>query len=203
MNTQLPGAARIMPQAPDAGLAARFTRSTAVQFLKARQPDCLAQWTPGARALMLRVMAVAWLALPASPLLAQQPQGVPQQGLPKTDLTAGMHRIVAEVAADHSSRATGLMHRRSLAPNHGMLFVFAEKSPQCFWMRNTLIALSIAFLDDDGRIVNIEDMAPLTENSHCSKEPVRFALEMEQGWFSRRGVGAGDRLTGRDVFKPR
>jgi uncharacterized membrane protein (UPF0127 family) len=93
------------------------------------------------------------------------------------------------------------MHRRSLAPNHGMLFVFQEKSPQCFWMRNTLIALSIAFLDDDGRIVNIEDMAPLTENSHCSKEPVRFALEMEQGWFARRGIRAGDRLGGREVFR--
>jgi uncharacterized membrane protein (UPF0127 family) len=114
-----------------------------------------------------------------------------------------MHRIVAEVAADHASRATGLMFRRSLAPNHGMLFVFQDKSPQCFWMRNTLIPLSIAFVDDDGRIVNIEDMAPMTENSHCSKEPVRFALEMEQGWFQRRGVSAGDWLGGREVFKPR
>ena len=114
-----------------------------------------------------------------------------------------MHRIVAEVAADHNSRSTGLMFRKSLAPNHGMLFVFSEKSPQCFWMRNTYVPLSIAFLDDDGRIVNIEDMAPLTENSHCSREPVRLALEMEQGWFARRGLAAGDRLSGREVFKPR
>ena len=93
------------------------------------------------------------------------------------------------------------MFRKSLAPNHGMLFVFQDKSPQCFWMRNTYVALSIAFLDDDGRIVNIEDMAPLTETSHCSREPVRFALEMEQGWFARRGVNAGDRLGGKDVFR--
>ena len=134
---------------------------------------------------------------------AASAQTAAQQGLPKTELTAGMHRIVAEVAADHNSRATGLMFRKSLQPNHGMLFVFQEKSPQCFWMRNTYVALSIAFLDDDGRIVNIEDMAPLTENSHCSREPVRFALEMEQGWFARRGVAAGDRLGGREVFKPR
>jgi uncharacterized membrane protein (UPF0127 family) len=127
----------------------------------------------------------------------------PQQGLPKVEITAGMHRIVAEVASDTNTRGIGLMFRKSLAPNHGMLFVFQEKSPQCFWMRNTYIALSIAFLDDDGRIVNIEDMAPLTENSHCSREPVRLALEMEQGWFARRGLSAGDRLSGKEVFKAR
>ncbi len=203
MGTQLSSAARIMPQAPDARIAA----TNAFRALQA------ALRRLGIRAgVFTRRSLVAWgatllaaalvVALAGSPVAAQT-QGAPQQGLPRTELGAGMHRITAEVAADHASRATGLMFRRSLAPNHGMLFVFQEKTPQCFWMRNTLIALSIAFLDDDGRIVNIEDMAPLTENSHCSREPVRFALEMEQGWFARRGVVAGDRLTGREVFKPR
>ena len=183
MGMQLLSAARIMPQASAARIAGG---QRAFRLLDRMRGVCL---------------AVALLAGACS--VSAQTAGVPQQGLPRTELTAGMHRIVAEVAADHASRATGLMHRRSLASNHGMLFVFQEKSPQCFWMRNTLIPLSIAFLDDDGRIVNIEDMAPMTENSHCSKEPVRFALEMEQGWFQRRGVNAGDRLGGREVFKGR
>lgn len=189
MGMQLLSAARIMPQAP----AVRLTGAKRAFRLFARLREVFR--SPA------RIMATALLCVSAS--VGAQSPGVPQQGLPRTELTAGMHRISAEVAADHASRATGLMHRRSLAPNHGMLFVFQEKSPQCFWMRNTLIPLSIAFLDDDGRIVNIEDMAPMTENSHCSKEPVRFALEMEQGWFQRRGVSAGDRLGGREVFKPR
>lgn len=195
MDTQFPGAARIMPQAPDTGVTAGSVAQTSRSGSIGREQSLLAA---AARSVAL-ALSLLVLALPAP----AQAQGVPQQGLPRTELTAGMHRIVAEVAADHGSRATGLMHRRSLAPNHGMLFVFQDKTPQCFWMRNTLIPLSIAFLDDDGRIVNIEDMAPMTENSHCSKEPVRFALEMDQGWFSRRGIGAGERLGGREVFKAR
>ncbi len=178
-----------MPQAP----AARVTGAKRGLRLSAR--------TQGVFRSAARVLATALMFVSAG-TSAQSP-AVPQQGLPLTELTAGMHRIVAEVAADHASRATGLMYRRSLAPSHGMLFVFQDKSPKCFWMRNTLMPLSIAFLDDDGRIVNIEDMAPMTENSHCSREPVRFALEMEQGWFQRRGVNAGDRLGGREVFKLR
>jgi uncharacterized membrane protein (UPF0127 family) len=189
MGMQLPTAARIMPQAP----AARLTGAERAFRLSDRIHEGFRSAARGLAAALILVSAG----------IGAQPQGVPQQGLPRTELTAGMHRIVAEVAADHASRATGLMFRRSLAPNHGMLFVFQDKSPQCFWMRNTLIPLSIAFIDDDGRIVNIEDMAPMTETSHCSKEPVRFALEMEQGWFQRRGVSAGDWLGGREVFKPR
>jgi uncharacterized membrane protein (UPF0127 family) len=127
-------------------------------------------------------------------------QGTPQQGLPVVSLQAGMHIIRAEVAADPSSRATGLMFRQSLGPNQGMLFVFGERAAHCFWMRNTLIALSIAFIDDSGRIVNIADMAPQTENSHCPAAPVRFALEMEQGWFERRGISAGSLLVNRQFF---
>ncbi len=118
------------------------------------------------------------------------------QSTPTVKLTAGVHLITAELAADDPMRMRGLMFRQSLAPNHGMLFVFDAKSVQCMWMRNTLIPLSVAFLDDDGRIVNVEDMQPQTENSHCARAPVRYALEMTQGWFAQRGLKAGALIGG-------
>lgn len=130
-------------------------------------------------------------------------QGQAQPTLPMVALQAGIHLVKAEVADDERKRAIGLMFRESLAPNHGMLFVFREKAGHCFWMRNTLIPLSIAFLDDDGTIVNIEDMAPRSEDSHCPKRPVRFALEMEQGWFAKRGLAAGAKLASPQVFGQR
>jgi len=116
--------------------------------------------------------------------------------LPVKQLTAGMHVIRAEVASNNETRARGLMYRKELAPNGGMLFVFEQPAVQCFWMRNTLIPLSIAFMLDDGTITNIADMAPMTENSHCSSAPVRLALEMEQGWFAKRGISAGKKIGG-------
>lgn len=116
--------------------------------------------------------------------------------LPTVQLTAGAHLITAEVAATEPARARGLMFRERLAPNHGMLFVFEAAAPHCMWMRNTPLALSVAFLADDGRIVNIEDMQPLTETAHCAARPVRFALEMERGWFAKRGIGPGAKLGG-------
>lgn len=119
-----------------------------------------------------------------------------QPTLPAVKLTAGIHVITAEVASTDQTRMVGLMHRDKLAPNHGMLFVFEDKAQQCFWMRNTLVALTIAFVDDDGTIVQLADMAPKSEVSHCSEKPVRYALEMEQGWFLRRGIAAGSRLGG-------
>lgn len=130
-------------------------------------------------------------------------QGQAQPTLPMVTLQAGIHLVKAEVADDERKRAIGLMFRESLAPNHGMLFVFREKAGHCFWMRNTLIPLSIAFLDDDGTIVNIEDMAPRSEDSHCPKRPVRFALEMELGWFAKRGLAAGAKLASPQVFGKR
>ena len=123
-----------------------------------------------------------------------------QSPLPLVTLQAGIHLIKAEVADDPGTRAAGLMFREALAPNHGMLFVFREKATHCFWMRNTLIPLSIAFLADDGTVVNIEDMAPRSEASHCPKRDVKFALEMEQGWFAKRGIGAGVKLVAPDFF---
>jgi uncharacterized membrane protein (UPF0127 family) len=121
--------------------------------------------------------------------------------LPRTTLQAGMHLIRAEVAGDVDSRARGLMFRERLGPNEGMLFVFEQPSTQCFWMRNTLVPLTIAFLADDGRIVNTADMEPKSEASHCSAEGVRFALEMERGWFAKRGLNRGDRISAPSYFK--
>jgi len=120
--------------------------------------------------------------------------------LPTVELEIGIHLIRAEVAADPGTRATGLMYRQALGRNEGMLFVSNERSKECFWMKNTRIPLSIAFLADDGRIINIAEMAPYDETSHCATEPVRFALEMEKGWFARRGISAGQRVRNPRLF---
>jgi uncharacterized protein len=123
------------------------------------------------------------------------------QKLPTTQLTAGMHLIRAEVADDDLERQIGLMHRPSMGTSDGMVFVFERPEVQCFWMRNTLIPLSAAFIDDSGTIVNIEDMKPRSDDSHCSKKPVRFVLEMNKGWFEKRGLKMGSVISG-SVFKP-
>jgi uncharacterized membrane protein (UPF0127 family) len=120
----------------------------------------------------------------------------PQMNLPRVKLTAGMHAIDAQVAATHEQRMTGLMHRKDMPQNEGMLFVFEAPGQQCFWMKNTLLPLSIAFLADDGTIVNIAEMKPQSLDSHCSAQPVRYVLEMNTGWFARKGIKAGARLTG-------
>jgi uncharacterized membrane protein (UPF0127 family) len=133
------------------------------------------------------------LATIGAPTLASAQTVVP---LPVKQLSAGMHVIRAEVASNYETRARGLMYRKELAPNAGMLFVFVEPGIHCFWMRNTLIPLSIAFMSDDGTITNIADMTPMTENTHCSSVPVRLALEMEQGWFAKRGITAGKKIGG-------
>lgn len=116
--------------------------------------------------------------------------------LPQIELAAGIHRIAAEVAASPPARAQGLMHRQSLAANAGMLFVFPETATHCFWMKNTLLPLAIAFLADDGSIVDVQEMAAGSEASHCPARPVRLALEMNAGWFARRGLGSGSRISG-------
>jgi uncharacterized protein len=123
-------------------------------------------------------------------------QSGPQPTLPTTHLTAGMHIITAELATTSQSRTVGMMFREKVAPNHGMLFVFDFKAQECFWMRNTPLPLSIAFIDDDGTILQINDMAPKDDALHCSQRPVRFALEMEQGWFKRKGLAAGSKIGG-------
>jgi uncharacterized membrane protein (UPF0127 family) len=141
-----------------------------------------------------------WLAL-ATLLLAglqtfARAQSTPQMELPRLTLSAGMHLIQAQVAATPDQRSVGLMFRREMPANEGMLFIFEQPSPQCFWMKNTLLPLTAAFVADDGTIVNLADMKPQTTDSHCSAKPVRFVLEMHQGWFDKRGIKAGSRLTG-------
>jgi hypothetical protein len=137
------------------------------------------------------------LLLAAGAAAAQQPP------LPMVQLGAGMHLIRAEVADRDASRAMGLMHRTTLAPNSGMLFVFEQTVVHCMWMKNTPLPLSVAFIDERGAIVNIADMQPHTEVSHCAARPARFALEMAQGWFAERGIRAGTRLRGLEKLEPR
>jgi hypothetical protein len=137
----------------------------------------------------------ALLAVVAAAAIQAAPAGEPQQ-LPTVTLHAGMHNIVAQVARTSEQRQIGLMFRQHMAAHEGMIFVFETPATQCFWMRNTLIPLSAAFLADDGSIVNVEDMKPQSDESHCSNKPVRFVLEMNQGWFAKRGLKPGDKLTG-------
>ena len=122
--------------------------------------------------------------------------------LPAIQLTAGMHIVRAEVANDFDTRGRGLMFRESLEPNHGMLFVFEDSAEQCMWMKNTLIALSVAFIAADGTIVNIADMKPRDETTHCARRPVPFALEMARGWFAAHGIKAGQKLVGLEKAPP-
>jgi len=118
--------------------------------------------------------------------------------LPTLQLTAGMHLIRAEVADTPPARMQGLMFRKTLGQNEGMLFVFADSAAHCMWMKNTYVPLSVAFLDERGTIINIEQMQPHSEQSHCAARPARYALEMSRGWFEQRGIRPGVRLRGLD-----
>jgi uncharacterized protein len=128
--------------------------------------------------------------------LGAQAQEAPQLKLPVVQLQAGMHSIRAQVAATPEQRSTGLMFRREMPQHEGMLFVFEQPQVQCFWMKNTLIPLAIAFIADDGSVVNTLEMKPQTLDPNCSTKPVRYVLEMNQGWFDKRGVKPGFKLTG-------
>jgi uncharacterized membrane protein (UPF0127 family) len=116
--------------------------------------------------------------------------------LPTIELSAGIHLIHAEVADSDMLRMRGLMFRDGLAPNHGMLFLFDDTDKHCMWMRNTLIPLSVAFIADDGTIVNVEEMKPQTDTTHCAGKPVHVALEMDTGWFAKHGIGTGAQIRG-------
>ena len=117
--------------------------------------------------------------------------------LPRIKMGAGMHLIDAQLATNSQQRATGLMFRKEMPTSEGMLFVFEQASEQCFWMKNTLIPLTAAFVADDGTIVNLADMKPQSTDSHCSTKPVRYVLEMNQGWCDKKGIKAGSTLSGR------
>ena len=138
---------------------------------------------------VLAALGAATLAMAASVGLAQ---------LPTMEFSVGIHLIRADVAYTFETRAQGLMHRRSLGPNEGMFFVFPLTEVHCMWMKNTLIPLSVAFVDEKGKIISISDMQPQTETPHCAAAPAKFALEMTRGWFSARGIKAGASILGSD-----
>jgi len=123
--------------------------------------------------------------------------------LPSVQLAAGMHLIRAEVADSMGTRMEGLMHRKSMPQGSGMVFVFDETAAHCMWMKNTLIPLSVAFIDEAGAIINIADMQPHSEQSHCATRPARYALEMNKGWFAQRGIKPGVKLRGLEKLAPR
>ncbi|MFM9880874.1 MAG: DUF192 domain-containing protein [Burkholderiaceae bacterium] len=127
---------------------------------------------------------------------AAQEAGEPQMNLPRTRLSAGLHQIDVQVAQEPLTRQIGLMHRKQMPQHEGMLFIFEQAQMQCFWMKNTLLPLTAAFVADDGTIVNLADMKPLALDSHCSAKPVRFVLEMNKGWFAKKGLAAGYKLSG-------
>lgn len=129
-------------------------------------------------------------------------QEAAQLDLPRVKITAGMYLIDAQVALTPEQRATGLMFRKQMPQGEGMLFVFEQPAEQCFWMKNTVLPLTAAFVADDGTIVNLVDMKPLSTASHCSKRPVRFVLEMNQGWFEKKGIQAGAKLRGAPFGTP-
>jgi uncharacterized membrane protein (UPF0127 family) len=176
-------ASRRTTHADESSIAGRKVVKTAC----AQDAVCVRQaLMPPIRLLQLVFLLAA--ASAAATVSAQAPR------LPTAQLTSGIHLITAEVAANDAARGRGLMFRQGLLPNHGMLFVFENKSVHCMWLRNTLIPLSVAFVEDDGTIVNIEDMKPHDESRHCAKQPVRYALEMTEGWFAQKGIRPGMKL---------
>jgi uncharacterized protein len=124
-------------------------------------------------------------------------QEAPQTQLPRVTLSVGIHQIDTQVALTPEQHQIGLMYRTEMPQGEGMLFVFQSPSKQCFWMKNTNLPLTAAFVSDDGSIVNLEDMKPQTTDSHCSLKPVRYVLEMNQGWFARKGIKPGMKMAGR------
>lgn len=130
----------------------------------------------------------------AAPVFAQE---TPQTQLQRITLSVGIHQIDTQVALTPEQHQIGLMYRAEMPQGEGMIFVFQNPSKQCFWMKNTILPLTAAFIADDGTIVNLEDMKPQTTESHCSLKPVRFVLEMNQGWFAKKGIKAGAKMNGR------
>jgi uncharacterized protein len=145
------------------------------------------------KTILLRFLVVTVLALFAAQARAD---------LPEVTLTINGHKLTAEVASDDAQRSQGLMYRRMLPENWGMLFVFPEAMQQNFWMKNTYLPLSIAFIDERGAIINIDDMKPLTTDPHPSLKPAKYALEMNQGWFAKRGIKAGAKVLGLEKAPP-
>lgn len=152
------------------------------RFGQTRSATLLWQW--------LSRLLFAVLSVPAA-----QAQS-PQLDLPRTQVQAGLYRINAQVASTPQAREIGLMFRQEMPEYEGMLFIFEEPNSYCFWMKNTLLPLSAAFIDEQGRVVNVVEMQAQTTTPHCAQAPVRYVLEMNQGWFAKRHIGAGYQLKG-------
>jgi uncharacterized protein len=148
-------------------------------------------FSPACKGLVQLLAAAVLL----SPLWTWAQEG-PQMNLQRVKLAAGMHLMDVQVASTPEQRQTGLMFRKEMPQQEGMIFVFEQASQQCFWMKNTLLPLTAAFVADDGTIVNMADMQPQTTEPHCSAEPVRYVLEMNKGWFAKKGIKAGNKLGG-------
>ena len=144
-------------------------------------------------AVALPLAAASFTLAPVHNAYAQQmPPGAKQPGdFPRTKLTVGMFVIDAAVAANDPDSEQGLMYRTQLAPNEGMLYVFNENAVHCFWMKNTLIPLSIAFMRADGTITDIDEMDAETTNNHCPRNNGVYALEMSKNWFESKGIKPG------------
>ncbi|WP_296658880.1 DUF192 domain-containing protein [Paraburkholderia sp.] len=142
-------------------------------------------------------LTLTTLAMPGVAHAQQLPAGAKQpNAFPRAKLTAGMYVIDAAVAANDADREQGLMYRSQLGPNEGMLFAFGENAVHCFWMKNTLIPLSIAFMRADGTITDIDEMQAETTNNHCPRNNGVFALEMSKGWFASKGIKPGMQIQG-------
>jgi uncharacterized protein len=182
----------------DAAMTQRKTHRYPLRTMKSNAQITTANHTPhvwgaATQGLAKRLIAMTLLLLAWG---GAAHADVAQFDLPRIELSAGMHRIHAQVASTGPTREIGLMHRSSMPANEGMLFVFERPDMVCFWMKNTLIPLSAAFIDDNARIVNIVDMQPNTTEPHCTQAPVRLVLEMNQGWFKQRGIGPGSAISG-------
>ncbi|MCC7484541.1 MAG: DUF192 domain-containing protein [Burkholderiales bacterium] len=163
-------------------------------------PLATADPAPGRCRRHVRPPAAWWRALILACGLAAAPAS--RAALPEIALAVGGHKLVVEVAASDPARAQGLMHRRMLPENRGMLFVFRETALHAMWMMNTYVPLSVAFLDEKGVIINIEDMQPHTQDTHPAARPAKYALEVNQGWFRKRGIKPGARIEGLDLAPP-
>lgn len=151
--------------------------------------------------LLAGMLALALTLLPAQAQVGAAQPG-PQLTLPRISLRVGLHQLDVQVARRPQERQIGLMYRRELPEHEGMLFVFDAPAVQCFWMKNTLVPLTAAFIADDGTIVNLADMEPESTDSHCSTEPVRYVLEANQGWFAARHIAAGRKVGGLPASPP-
>ena len=132
----------------------------------------------------------------AIPLLVAALAASARAELPEIGLSINGHKLTAEIARTDATRTEGLMHRRMLPENRGMLFVFREVAVHAMWMMNTHVPLSVAFIDTNGVIINIEDMKPHTQDSHPAAKPAKYALEVNQGWFTKRGIKPGAKVEG-------